>query len=98
MKKEDYLKACGPVKCALIGLDQAINCLVRLDKDNATGNHFGTPDEMLSARAWRLREHYPNLVKWIDRVFFWDDNHCEECYWIEMDQAQLPDEYHLTSL
>lgn len=34
----------------LIGLNQTLNCLIRLDGE------YGTPDEMLSARAWRLRE------------------------------------------
>ena len=53
----------------------------------------GTPDEMLSARAWRLREQHPTLRKVIDGIFFWDKNHCEECYEIEQKRKQLPAEY-----
>ena len=98
MKKEEYLQTCGFLKRIGIALDQALSCCIKLEKDSATEDHFGMPDEMLSARAWRLRTEYPDLVKWIDRLFFWDDNHCEECYRIEKDQAQLPDEYHLSSL
>lgn len=72
----------------LISLDQAINCLVRLGDDG-----FGMADEMLSARAWRLRRIYPRLHVWIDRLFFWDADHCRECYWIEISRKQLPSEY-----
>ena len=31
----------------------------------------------------------------IDCFFFWDDNHCEECYKIELERQQLPPEYRL---
>ena len=71
----------------LIALDQALNTLVKLSEGK------GLPDEMLSARAYRLRNEHPNLIKWIDRLFFWDDNHCQECYGIEMARDQLPVEY-----
>ena len=70
-----------------IGIDQTFNCLVKLV------DGWGTPDEMLSARAWRLREEHPTLRKVIDGLFFWDKNHCEECYEIEKKRKQLPDEY-----
>jgi hypothetical protein len=71
----------------LIALDQAANTLIKLS------DGYGTPDEMLSARAWRLREVHPKLRKAIDALFFWDDNHCEECYLIEKNRQQLPQEY-----
>ena len=71
----------------LIGLDQTVNTLVKLS------DGYGAVDEMLSARAWRLREEYPKLPLWIDRLFFWDDNHCQECYNIEMNREQLPLSY-----
>lgn len=70
-----------------IGIDQTVNCVIKLV------DGWGTPDEMLSARAWRLREEHPTLRKMIDGLFFWDKNHCEECYWIEMDRKQLPIDY-----
>lgn len=71
----------------LIGLDQAVNCLIRLS------DGWGMPDEMLSARAYRLRKEHPALMVWIDRLFFWDDNHCQECFGIEMLREQFPQEY-----
>ena len=73
-------------KNVLIGLDQTVNCLIKLS------DGYGTPDEMLSARAWRLREQHPSLLKWIDRLFFWDDDHCQECYEIEQQRLQMPQE------
>ena len=78
-------------KNLLIGLDQSLNCLVKLS------DGCGTPDEMLSARAWRLREQHPALRKWIDRLFFWDANHCEECFNIEMNREQFPAIYRRQS-
>ncbi len=72
-----------------IGLDQAINCLVKLD------DGWGLPDEMLSARAWRLQVQHPVLRRVIDGVFFWDANHCYECYLIELERRQSPREYRL---
>jgi len=71
----------------LIGLNQTLNCLIRLDGE------YGTPDETLSARAWRLRETHPKLHVWIDRLFFWDADHCQECFEIEKNREQLPVEY-----
>ena len=70
-----------------IGIDQTVNCVVKLD------DGWGTPDEMLSARAHRLKEVHPRLHVWIDRLFWWDPNHCAECYEIELNRRQLPAEY-----
>lgn len=70
-----------------IGLDQTLNTLVKLTDGR------GHPDEMLSARAWRLRDVHPRLYVWIDRLFFWDKDHCRECFEIEMNREQLPEIY-----
>lgn len=78
----------GVIKNILIGLDQTVNCAIKLS------DGWGTPDEMLSARAWRLRSNHPWLLKIIDGIFFWDDNHCQECYEIELTRKQLVKEYH----
>lgn len=75
------------MKQFLIALDQLLNTLIKIGDDG-----YGYADEMLSARAWRLRNK-TNLYIWIDRLFFWDDNHCCECYQIEMERKQLPTEY-----
>lgn len=70
-----------------IALNQALNTLIRLNGE------YGRPDEMISARAWRLRETNPKLHVWIDRLFFWDADHCKECFEIEKNREQLPPEY-----
>lgn len=75
------------IKQFLIALDQAANTLIKLS------DGWGYADEMLSARAWRLRDRHPGLRRAIDLLFFWDLNHCEECYAIEMERKQLPGEY-----
>jgi hypothetical protein len=77
----------GTLKNVAIALDQALNCCIKLS------DGWGTPDEMLSARAWRLRIQHPSLRVWIDRLFFWDDDHCQECYQIERNRDQLDTEY-----
>ena len=76
-------------KNVLIGLDQTVNCLIRLS------DGWGFPDESLSARAWRLREQHPALQRWIDRIMFFDKDHCETSYLREMQRKQLPDVYSL---
>lgn len=55
----------------------------------------GKADEMLSARAWRLRKHFPwNYIRIIlDWIFFWQDNHCEETYYWEKNLTDFPGEY-----
>jgi hypothetical protein len=75
------------VKQFFIALDQLLNTVVKIGSDG-----WGYADEMLSARAWRLRSG-SRLYIWIDRLFFWDKDHCEECYQIEMERKQLPTEY-----
>lgn len=72
-----------------IALDQAVNCLIKLS------DGWGHPDEMLSARAWRLQGAHPWLMRWIDRIFFWDPDHCFECYMIEVERKQLHQSYRV---
>lgn len=72
----------------LIALDQTLNTLIWLK-----GDGFGYADETLSARAYRLREQHPWLMRSIDTIFFWDDNHCEESYYMEILRNHLPNEY-----
>lgn len=75
------------IKNVLIGLDQTLNCLIRLS------DGWGMPDESLSARAWRLRAEHPSLHRWIDRLLWWDADHCETSYHGERQRKQLPAEY-----
>lgn len=75
------------LKNVLIALDQAFNCLIKLD------DGWGHPDETLSARAYRLREQHPWLMRSIDTIFFWDTDHCHESYLSELIRRQLPSDY-----
>ena len=75
------------MKSVLIAIDQLVNTCVRLS------DGWGMPDETISARAWRLRDKHPWLVKLIDRVMFWEPNHCQACYGMEMLRGHLPEEY-----
>lgn len=55
----------------------------------------GWADETMSARCWRLRARRPYSVlrAAIDRLFFWQPNHCESAYESERLRSQLPVEY-----
>lgn len=75
------------LKQLAISLDQLFNTLVYLKSDG-----FGYADETLSARAWRLRDQ-SNAYKWIDRLFFWQHQHCKASYESEINRKQLPNEY-----
>lgn len=78
------------MKQSLIALDQFVNTLVW-----AKGEGFGMADETLSARAWRLRDK-PNWGKFrafVDKLFFFDDNHCQESFESEQARKQLPKGY-----
>ncbi len=72
-----------------IALDQTLNTIIKIADDG-----YGWADEMVSARAWRLRDK-SRLYVWIDRLFFWDKDHCQECYKIEQERLQLPPEYRV---
>jgi chloramphenicol 3-O-phosphotransferase len=74
-------------KNVLIGLDQTLNCLFRLDGE------WGQPDETLSARAWRVRDAHPGWARWIDRIFFWKPGHCRASYESEQQRRHLPASY-----
>lgn len=73
------------VKNVLIGVDQTLNA--------ALG---GSPDETLSARAYRLA---PKSSFWfwsmfaIDLIFFWQEGHCLKSYEAELQRKHLPGGY-----
>lgn len=70
----------GYVKRVLIWIDQGANVLLL----------GGWPDETISARAWREQWR---IRPWIDRLFFWEPNHCEESYKWELARKDLPRGY-----
>jgi hypothetical protein len=71
------------LKNVLIAFDQLINALV-----------FGSPDETLSARAYRLKDDgWRFAYISINVLFFWQDDHCEGSYMSEVIRKHLPEEY-----
>lgn len=68
------------MKQLLIAIDQLANVLFG----------SGWADETISAWAWRTQ--HP-VRPWIDRLFFWDTNHCQESWQNEKERQQLPPEY-----
>ena len=71
------------LKAVLIAVDQLVNALLA-----------GWPDESLSSRAWRWEKDgvraWPRCL--IDKLFFWEPNHCRESYRSEREGRQLPPE------
>ncbi len=82
------------IKEFFISLDQTLNTLLYIPQDG-----WGYSDEMLSARVFRcyLQGYITDTpMKIIDKVFFWDYNHCYECWEIECSRKQLPNHYRDT--
>ncbi|MGE4336262.1 MAG: hypothetical protein AB7E55_09840 [Pigmentiphaga sp.] len=77
------------MKQLLIAIDQVANTVVWIK-----GDGFGYADETLSARAWRLRAQ-SNAWRRIDRLFFWDRDHCRTSYEAERQRRHLPAEYRV---
>lgn len=71
-------------KAVLIAVDQLVNALLA-----------GWPDETLSSRAWRWEQNgvrsWPR--RFIDRLFFWEKQHCFQSYKSEREGRQLPPEF-----
>ena len=70
------------VKNVLIWLDQGANTIV----------FGGSPDETVSARCYRQRSipKWAWRMKFLDRVFFWQTNHCEESFKWEYGRKDMP--------
>lgn len=67
-----------------IAISQFINTLL-----------FGYPDEMLSARAYRNCKdiRWYTVMVLLDTYFFWQKDHCKECYQWELRRSDQPVEY-----
>lgn len=67
----------------LIAIDQLANAVLG-----------GYPDETLSSRAYRMHRKGQPVWGWtagmIDRLFFWQHEHCRHAYEAEVRRAQLP--------
>lgn len=70
-------------KAVLIAADQLVNALLA-----------GWPDETLSSRAFRWEKDGVRLWprRLIDRLFFWEKQHCFQSYQSEREGRQLPPE------
>ena len=70
-------------KNLLIAVDQLVNAVIG-----------GYCDETLSSRAWRWEQDgvraWPR--RFIDRLFFWEQDHCRESFQSEREGRQLPPE------
>lgn len=68
----------------LIATDQWFNTLLG-----------GMPDETISAKLWRNRDRQPykTLQIIVDRVFWFDPEHCKSSYMSELHGKYLPTEY-----
>lgn len=70
-------------KAVAVAVDQLVNAFCG-----------GWPDETLSSRVWRWelagKRSWPHKV--IDRLFFWESEHCRESYESELARRQWPPE------
>jgi len=68
----------------LIAIDQTINAAL-----------LGWADETLSSRCYRLsrdgKRQWPRVI--IDRIFFWQLEHCKQSYESERKRLHLPPEF-----
>ena len=72
------------MKQILLALDQLLNALLG-----------GWADETLSSRAWRMDDgvgSWARTRKSIDRVFFWQKDHCYEAWLSERLRLHFPPE------
>ena len=74
------------IKAVLIAIDQLAAAII-----------IGWPDATLSAVAWVWERggHRSWPRRWIDRLFFWDPNHCRESYKSEFSRSQFPPGFFL---
>lgn len=77
MRHPDYFQI-------LVAVDQLINTIIG-----------GYADETLSARIWRhhLKGEYTWVMKIVNMIFFWQENHCKEAYESELYRRQYPEQY-----
>lgn len=73
------------IKNVFIWIDQGINTIIL----------FGYPDETLSSRFYRWYRDdkckYPMII--LDKILFFDKNHCYNSYLSEKLNKQLPPEF-----
>ena len=73
------------VRQVLVAVDQLANTLIG-----------GWADESISARAYRMHtqsKRWKLAMEIIDRLFFWEQEHCQWAWMVEKARKQLPLEY-----
>jgi hypothetical protein len=66
----------------LVAYDQLVNAYFK-----------GWSDETMSSRSWRKSVSGDDWQRSIiDKIFFWDKDHCHRSYTIEQQRGQLPPE------
>jgi len=81
------------MKQFLISLDQTVNTLFFETEEDGT-RVWGWADESISARSYRLRDKgWALQYKLINKLFFWQIDHCGYAYYSEELRSQLPREY-----
>lgn len=74
----------------LIAADQTINCLIFLFAKQEPYRPWG--DESLSSHCWRLEQS--RGISWprklVDRLLWFDKDHCRESFESELERRQLP--------
>lgn len=83
----------------LIAVDQLGNTLLGVALLTLPGRRrIYWADETISAHAWRRRGSPVWAVArfLIDRLFFWEPNHCQSAYESELRRAQIDSEYRAT--
>lgn len=64
------------LKSVAIGIDQLLNTVLG-----------GYPDETLSARSYRKQDAWYYII---NKIFFWQKDHCRESWESEVNRSQLP--------
>src|SRR5690625_2592876 len=67
-----------------IAVDQLVNAAL-----------FGWADETLSSRAYRTqyKRRWRVIMRVINGIFFWQENHCRDAYLFERDKGHVPPEF-----
>lgn len=68
----------------LVAIDQLANAILG-----------GYCCETLSSRCWRLRDYNPYSFfrRLIDRIFFWQADHCRTSYDAQVQRRNMPSDY-----
>lgn len=82
----------------LLSIDQLVNVFMYSRSDKLKyGYGFGKADETISARCYRLRmtsTFWGWMFSFVNKLFFWQEGHCETAYLHEVERRQMPSVYN----